>query len=699
MVIKEFILEGLACASCACLIEDEISKIDQVNLASLNFATKTLKVQIKDINSVYIVTRQIKDIIKNLEPDVLVFEKQPENKKHIYKNDSFKKNINVLVGAFIFVIAILFNFPSKVKIFLYTVSYIFIGSDVIVKAVKNLFRKKFFDENFLMSIATVGAFAIHEYPEAVSVMLFYKIGEFFQNLAVNKSRKSIQSLIDIAPNFANLKTSDGSKKVSPYEVNVSDVIIVKPGEKIPLDGIVIDGNSFVDTSVLTGESTPKSVNINDNVLSGYINKNGLLTIKVTKEFKDSTVSRILDLVENASSKKSPTEKFITKFSKYYTPIVVLLAISIAFIPPIFVDIGNFDKWIYRALVFLVVSCPCALVISIPLGFFGGIGAASANGILIKGSNYLEALTDIDIAVFDKTGTLTEGVFEVCDVKIDDCFDKDFVLDYVAVAESYSNHPIATSILKYYGKKTDTSLIDNFEEIPGYGIKASIQGNKILIGNEKLMKENNICFESTTKIGTVVYIAINDIYAGYIIISDKLKEDSKKTIDNLKLLGIKNIMLTGDNENIAKYICDTLELDKFYANLLPHEKVEKLEQLYSKNLNKKILFVGDGINDAPVIARADVGICMGALGSDSAIEASDIVIMTNSLYKLVEAIKISKFTKKIVIQNITLSLLVKGLVIILGSFGIATMWEAVFADVGVALISILNAIRILKFKSS
>ncbi|WP_331721936.1 heavy metal translocating P-type ATPase [Alkalithermobacter paradoxus] len=696
ILIKEFILEGLDCAGCSSKIELEVNKINGVITASLNFVTKVLKVQVNHEDNVDYITHEIKTIVKNIEPHVLVIENKPTHQPPKNNNENKLNMIKLSIGTALFILAILFRFSTNINFMLYFISYILIGGDILVKAARNVYKKQFLDENFLMSIATIGAFTIKEFPEGVAVMLFYKVGEFFQNLAVNKSRKSIKDLMDIRPDYANLKFGDEIKKVYPDQVNIGDIVIVKPGEKIPLDGIVIHGNSFVDTSALTGESTPKSISIDDEVLSGYINKSGLISVKVSKEFGESTVSKILNLVENASSRKAPTEQFITKFSRYYTPVVVILALSLALLPPLFISNESFSTWIYRALVFLVVSCPCALVVSIPLGFFGGIGGASSNGILIKGGNYLEALNEIEIAVFDKTGTLTEGVFDVSFVKLKDNLNKDDILDYIALAESYSNHPIATSILKYYGKDIDKSLVDNFEEIPGYGVKASIKGSEVVVGNENLMKLNNISYDSVNSIGTIVHVSIDRKYCGFIIISDKIKHDSKKAIEELKKLGVKKtVMLTGDNKYVAQSIGKDLGLDLVYSSLLPHEKVEKLENLYNDYPKGKILFVGDGINDAPVLARADVGVSMGSLGSDAAIEASDVVIMTDNPLKVATAIKIAKFTRKIVWQNIIFSLSVKAMVLILGAGGIATMWEAVFADVGVALIAVLNAMRVLK----
>lgn len=613
----------------------------------------------------------------------------------------YNKFITFGIGAALFLIALLFELSFWVEFCLYFLSYLIIGSEVIIEAIRNIFRGQVFDENFLMTMATIGAFAIKEFPEGVAVMLFYQIGEFFQDLAVNRSRNSIAALMDIRPDFANLIIDDNINKVSPGDVDINDIIIVKPGEKIPLDGIVIKGNSTLNTSALTGESIPQEVDVGSEILSGSINENGLLTIRVTKRFEESTVSKILDLVENASSKKAPTENFITKFANYYTPIVVFAAVALAIIPPLIISGATFHQWINRALVFLVISCPCALVISIPLSFFGGIGAASKNGILIKGSNYLEALNHVDAVVFDKTGTLTKGVFKVVKViNLDESSDLD-LLEYAAYSESHSSHPIAMSIQRAYGREIDNKEISDYYEIPGYGISAKVKGKNVLAGNSRLMRKENISFEEAEEIGTIVHIAIDEKYAGYIVIADEIKSDSKKAIKELKNIGVKNlVMLTGDNKVIAENINKELGLDEVNAELLPHQKVEILELLDKKKAAKgKLVFVGDGINDAPVLSRADIGVAMGGLGSDAALEAADVVLMTDEPSKLVNAIKIAKRTRNIVWQNIIFALSVKVIVLILGACGIANMWEAVFADVGVALLSILNALRVMKWNNS
>ncbi|RKD21399.1 Cd2+/Zn2+-exporting ATPase [Caminicella sporogenes DSM 14501] len=695
----ELILEGLDCANCASKIEAKVNEIGDVKSANLNFVTKTLTVEVKDNKKTKSTISAIKNIVNRYEPHVVVKEKiYHYNKKGNIAKNSFKREfIPMIIGAVIFIIAVILKFSFWLKISLFLASYLLIGGKILFKAIKNIQRGQIFDENFLMVIATIGAFAIGEYPEGVAVMLFYQIGEFMQNLAVNKSRKSITELMDIRPDYANLKTGEKIEKVLPDKVKIGDLIIVKPGEKIPLDGIIVEGESMVDTAALTGESIPRKVKKGNEVLSGFVNKNGVLTVKVSKEFGESTVSKILNLVQNASSKKAKTENFITKFARYYTPFVVFSALAIALIPPIFLNNAKFSDWIYRALVFLVVSCPCALVVSIPLGFFGGIGGASKNGILIKGGNYLEGLNDVDTVVFDKTGTLTKGVFKVVEIREKGSINKSELLEYAAYAESYSNHPIAKSILKKYDKEIIKEYIKNYNEISGCGIKATIRGKEILVGNDKLMEREKIRYEKINAFGTVVYIAVDKQYAGYIVISDEIKKDSERAIKGLKSLGINNIvMFTGDNKNVANKIAEKLGIDKVYSELLPQDKVEKIESLEREKKTKgKLVFVGDGINDAPVLARADIGVAMGALGSDAAIEASDVVIMTDEPSKLINAIKIARRTKKIVWQNIIFSLGIKGIVLLLGAIGYATMWEAVFADVGVALLAILNAMRVLR----
>jgi Cd2+/Zn2+-exporting ATPase len=699
----ELKLEGLCCANCAAKIERQVKNLGEVEDASVNFVSKKLTVEITNKNNESNIIEKTKNIVNKIEPDVKVLVEEKNKEKHVHEHgeeeDNKKELIRFGIGAAIFLVATAFKFTAWIEFMLYLISYLLVGGEVVLRAFKNIIRGQVFDENFLMTIATIGAFAIKQFPEGVAVMLFYQVGELFQDMAVNRSRKSIAALMDIRPEFANLRKDDSIVKVSPEEVSIGDIIVVKPGEKVALDGNVIDGRSMVDTSALTGESVPRGVKAGSTVLAGFINKNGLLTIEVTREFGESTVSKILDLVQNASNKKAPTENFITKFARYYTPAVVISATALAFIPPLFIQGATFSEWIYRALIFLVVSCPCALVVSIPLGFFGGIGGASKNGVLVKGGNYLEALNDVEIVVFDKTGTLTKGIFKVTEVNPANNISEDELLEYASYAESYSNHPIATSILNAYGKEVNKNEIENYNEVSGYGIKVKVRGKEILAGNFKLMDKENISYNKVDAVGTVVHLAINKQYVGFIVISDVVKEDSAKAIKALREVGVKKtVMLTGDNKTVGAKVGTELGLDEIYAELLPDQKVEKLEMLDNQKSSKgKLVFVGDGINDAPVLARADIGIAMGGIGSDAAIEAADVVIMTDEPSKIVLAIKIAKRTKAIVMQNIVFALGVKIVILILGAFGIATMWEAVFGDVGVALIAVLNAMRAMKIE--
>ena len=611
-----------------------------------------------------------------------------------------KRGIKIIIALVLFIIALIINFNNEwINNAIYIISYIIVGLEIVKKAIRNITRGKVFDENFLMTVATIGAFGVGEFPEAVAVMLFYQVGELFQSYAVDKSRKSISSLMDIRPDFANVERNGKLEKVDPDDIKIGEIITVKPGEKIPLDGLIIEGKSSLDTKALTGESLPREVTEGEEVLSGCINLNSVIKIKVTKEYGESTVSKILDLVENASSKKSKSENFITKFARYYTPIVVIIAVILAILPPLIIKDATFSDWIYRALSFLVVSCPCALVISIPLSFFGGIGGASKMGILIKGSNYLEQLANTEIIVFDKTGTLTEGVFEVQKVNAINISEEE-LLKITAYSENYSNHPIALSVKKAYNKEIDEKQIIKTQEVAGLGIIAKIGEKDVLVGNEKLMNEKQVEFTKSNDIGTVLYVAIEGRYVGNIVISDKIKEDSIKTIENLKKNNIKQtIMLTGDRKNVGEAVSRQLGLDKVYTELLPDGKVEKVESLLKETREKgKLAFVGDGINDAPVLALADIGIAMGGLGSDAAIEAADVVLMTDEPSKIVNAIHLSKRTMRIVKENIIFAIFVKVLVLVLSAFGISTMWEAVFADVGVSIIAIINALRVLKVKS-
>lgn len=622
---------------------------------------------------------------------------KPKEKKEINK-DLIKIIIGVIVYAFgIYEMAVGNTGTFGVVVFL--AAYILIGGDVLLKAAKNLFRGQVMDENFLMSIATIGAIAIGEHSEAVGVMLFYKIGEYLQQKSVGQSRKSISALMEIKAEFANLVQNGKIIQVDPEDVEVGDIIAVKPGEKVPLDGIVTDGEAMLDTSAITGESVLRSVKAGEEVISGTINTNALIYIKVTKEYGESTVAKILDMVENAGSRKSQTENFISKFCRYYTPIVVGLALAVAFIPPLIIEGAVFKDWLYRGLIFLVVSCPCALVLSIPLSFFGGIGSASKNGVLIKGSNYLEALRKVNTVVLDKTGTITKGVFKVTEINPNGVSEEE-LLKYAAAAEANSNHPIAKSIMDSYNEKYSEEVklneIDKYEEIAAHGIKAIYNGKTILAGSSKLLDSENIDYEKIEESGTTVYVAVDGKFAGYIIISDEVKEDSKKAIEDMRKVGITNvIMLTGDNESAAAKIAKEVGVDRYYSGLLPNQKVEILEEISNDNRNGNTAFIGDGINDAPVLARADVGIAMGGVGSDAAIEASDIVFMTDELSKLPIAKRISEKTNKIVWQNIVFAMGVKIIVMLMSTGGVANMWEAIFADVGVALIAVLNAMRTLK----
>lgn len=622
-------------------------------------------------------------------------------KNHHHKHEEEKNDkvllARVILAIVLFSLAMIFTSAPTFKISLLGISYLIAGYDILIKALKNIIKGKVFDENFLMGIATLGAIGIKEYPEAVMVMVLYQIGEYLQDKAVEKSQNSITELMDIRPDYANIEKNGDLTKISPYEVKIGDTIIVKTGEKIPLDGIIIDGSATLDTSALTGESRPREVKIGDEAISGCINTNGLLKIRVTKKYGQSTVSKILDLVENASSKKTKTENFITKFAKIYTPVVVLAALFLAILPPLIFG-SNFSVWINRALTFLVISCPCALVISVPLGFFAGIGGASKCGILVKGSSYLELLSKPETIVFDKTGTLTQGCFKVVKIVQQEDTTKEELLELTAYAESYSNHPIALSIKKAYDKSIDKNKISEISEIAGNGVRAEINGCSILVGNENLLKNHNISYQKANETGTIVYTAKNSKFLGYIVISDKLKEDAQKAIIELKKLKLQTVMLTGDTEESGLAVAKELNIDKAYTQLLPIDKVDKIEDIIEqKTKNKSVIFVGDGINDAPVLTRADVGIAMGGLGSDAAIEAADVVIMDDKPTKVATAIKIAKQTLTIVKENIAFALGIKVLFLILGAFGFVTMWGAVFADVGVTLIAVLNSLRALKIK--
>ena len=620
-----------------------------------------------------------------------------EDNENIEKEEGFfKKNAKLIVGIAFYLLALLLEDKGSISVVGFLISYVLVGGDVVMTALRNIKKGEIFDENFLMTVATVGALAIGEYPEALAVMIFYQIGEIFQSYAVNHSRKSITSLMNIKAEYANLLINGEEVKVNPEEIDIDDVIIIKPGERVALDGVIIEGNGSIDTSALTGESMPRDVKENDEILSGSINLDSVIKVRVTKTIEESTISRILEMVENASSKKANTEKLITRFCKYYTPIVVFCALALAFVPPLLIKDALFSEWIYRGLLFLVVSCPCALVISVPLGLFAGIGGASKNGILVKGGNYLEALKDVDTIVFDKTGTLTKGNFKVSHINPEG-ISKEELLEIAAMGESFSTHPIAESIVKEYAKEVEKDYIKEYKELSGHGISAVIKGEHVLIGNHKLMMNNDIECDEVDVVGTVIYVSANGKYRGNIIIQDEIKPDSKEAIKKLKSVGVKKVvMLTGDNDRAAQQVGKELGIDEIYSKLLPMDKVTKVEQLLNnKSKNGKLVFVGDGINDAPVLARADIGVAMGSIGSDAAIEAADLVLMKDNPSSLADAIKIGRKTSRILWQNIIFSLVIKVGVLILGAFGFATMWEAVFADVGVTILAILNSMRALK----
>lgn len=709
----KLVLVGLDCANCANKIETRVNNLDDVEEATLNFSTRQLKVLIKESVNKDDVMVNIKKIVNQLEPDVIVktgetvgaschkgccketCEQSPQVEGAIFKR-LFVDNIALLLGTIIFLIVSVFRLEESVEIALYIVSYLLIGGEVLLVALRNLFRGEIFDENFLMMVATVGAFAIGEYPEAIAVMLFYEIGEIFQGYAVNRSRKSISSLLDIRADHANLVTKSGIKEVVPESVLIGEWIIVKPGERVPLDGEVMEGECYLDTSALTGESVPRLVRVGDEILAGCINTNALITVRVTKVAGESTVARILELVENASSKKAQTEKFITKFARIYTPVVVGLAVLLAIVSTMMG--AGFSTWLYRALSFLVVSCPCALVVSIPLGFFAGLGGASKQGVLIKGGNYLEALNHVETVVFDKTGTLTKGVFKVTEMKSFTLEARRF-LELAAYAESQSTHPIAKSIVEAYGQVIDTKRITSYEEIAGHGIKAMVDDQQILIGNKKLMEQAHIQSVEVETIGTIIHMAVNGDYAGYMVISDEIKENAKAAIAKLKQQGVKRVvMLTGDHSSVANKVANELLVDEVHAELLPGQKVEYVESfLENTSKDKHVVFVGDGMNDAPVLARADIGVAMGGIGSDAAIEAADVVLMEDDPMALCKAINQARQTRIVLYQNIIFALGVKVLVMLLVACGLASMWAAVFADVGVTLLAVINSTRTLKSK--
>lgn len=702
--LQTFRVHGLTCANCAAKMDSSLKEVFGPQ-AGVNFAAASITIPAAGV-------RQAQAIIDCIESGVSI-EAQTKGKDQqgSRKAALFLRQVLPLgFAAVLFAIGLLFRDQLEESPYgdadylVFLTAYVLVGRNVLLSAVRNLIKGSLFDENFLMALATAGAIALGELPEAVGVMLFYSIGELLQNAAVNRSRRSIQALTDMRPDYANIKVGSETRRVEPTAVSVGEIILVRPGERVPLDGEVIEGKSFIDTSALTGESVPVRVSPGDSVLAGMVNTSGLLTVKVTRRFSESSLAKILHLVENAATRKAPTEKFITKFARYYTPAVVLAAAALAFLPPLIIPGADLGQWVQRALILLVISCPCALVVSIPLGYFGGIGGASKRGVLVKGANFLEALVDVDTVVFDKTGTLTQGVFRVSEIVPAPEFDKGTLLEVAAKAEAHSNHPIAVSICKAYGKPVDISEIAEYKEITGCGVSATtVGGQRILVGNQRLMKDQRLSLPSWDGIGTVVYVSVDGQFAGYIIISDQIKEDSAEAVAQLRKLGVRKIvMLTGDAENVANHVAAALGIDEVHSNLLPEDKVRRVEELIGQTRQRgkgKLVFVGDGINDAPVLTRADVGAAMGGLGSDAAIEAADVVIMDDMPSRLAAAISIARKTRGIVIQNIVFSLAIKGVFIALGAMGAASMWEAAFADVGVALLAILNATRALRSERS
>lgn len=707
---------GMDCASCAMKIEGSIEKLPGIAEVSVNVTMGRMVVSYdpQEVSEAEIQNRVMRlgytvAIEQSRTPTASPQDKHDAGDGHDHEHSHGASEFNlkrelppVLLAIALFAIGIIFeeplhNTPYNIgELAVFIPAYLLSGWSVLKTAGRNILRGQIFDENFLMTIATLGAFAIHQFPEAVAVMLFFKVGELFQEYSVGRSRRSIKALLEVRPDSANLKVNGTVKQVSPETVNVGDQILVKPGEKVPLDGEILEGNSQVDTSALTGESVPRIVNVGDPILAGMINKSGALTVQVTKLFGESSIAKVLDLVENATSKKAGTEKFITKFARYYTPVVVFLSLAVAIVPPLLIPDANRSDWIYRALVLLVISCPCGLVISIPLGYFGGIGGAAKRGILVKGSTFLDALTAVKTVVFDKTGTLTKGTFKVTQIVTKNGFSESELLTLAARAEANSNHPVAQSIRDAYGQPINESEVTDYEEIAGHGIRATVKNQVVLAGNDRLLHRENIDHDTCDVAGTVVHLAVDGRYAGYILIADEIKEDAAQAIRDLKKAGVeRTVMLTGDNEVVAKSVAGQLGLDAYFAGLLPEDKVGAIEKLLSRSGKNKVVFVGDGINDAPVIARADIGMAMGGLGSDAAIETADIVLMTDAPSKVAEAIQIARKTRRIVVQNIVLAMAIKGIFIALGVIGIATLWEAVFADVGVALLAILNATRVLK----
>ncbi len=694
-------LKGLDCGDCAAKLERSIGKIKGVQDIKVDFLTESL---VMDVNSNQegIIVSDVKKLINKLEPEIEIIENKKEIKIKEEKSADKSEIYKMIISLVLLLIPKVLKLEGPIAFGLYIVSYLIVAYDILIIAFRNLKAGQALDENFLMSIASIGAFFVGEYSEGILVMLLYKLGEYFQGLAVNRSRRSISALMDIRPDYANLERNGEIITVDPDEISIGEIIVVRPGEKIPLDGIVVEGNSSLDTSNITGESVPRKVKVGEEILSGSVNNEALLKIKVEKTFGESTISKILDLVENASSRKAPTEDFITKFARYYTPIVVAIAAFIGLAVPLLSNFITFipeypmSEWLYRAFTFLVISCPCALVISVPLGFFGGIGGASKEGILIKGGNYLEALSGVNTIVFDKTGTITQGVFEVTEIEAYGDYSSEEILELTAYGESHSSHPIGLSIIQEYGKYIDEKKIGEFKNIAGKGLDVEIDNKRVLIGNEKLLVDDGIKVNKKETMGTIVYIGMNNEHIGTIVVSDRLKENVVEDIKALKNNGVENtIMLSGDKSDTAEEVGKLVGLDKAYGNLLPQDKVQLFEEILVNNNTGKVAFVGDGVNDAPALARSDIGIAMGGLGSDAAIEASDIVIMTDEIGKINTAINISKKTKRIVTQNIVLSLGIKLIVLILGALGKANMMMAVFADVGVAIIAIFNSIRVLR----
>jgi Cd2+/Zn2+-exporting ATPase len=703
---KQYTLSGIDCANCARKIENGIRKLEGVKEVSLNFALSSLSLEVADGAAIKGIETQIQSIMDSIEKgSKLHVPEETDSKEEAEGHDhgeelSKGRIIAYVLGAIFYFVSFFAIKDTTVQLVIFVAVYILFGYKVLLKSLQNILKGRIFDENFLMTIASVGAFVIGEYPEAAAVMMFYQIGELFQDYALDHSRKSIKSLLNIKPDYANLKTPEGFTRVDPKQVGMGDLLVIRPGERVPLDGIIEDGKSSLDTSALTGESLPREVEEGSEVLSGCINQSGVLHVRVTKTFGESTVNRILSLVENAAQKKAVTERFITRFAAWYTPVVVILAVVLAVAPPLLMQ-QSFKEWIYRALTFLVVSCPCALVISIPLGFFGGIGAASKRGILVKGGNYLEALAKAETIVFDKTGTLTKGAFEVTEVLAAEPFTQEELLSLIAHGEAFSSHPLALSAIKAYGTEPDKSKVADYREYAGLGVSAQVSGRQVLCGNTKLLSQFGVALDGAGQKGTRIHLAVDGRYAGSIKLEDVLKDDAPKAISALAQAGIDNIvLLTGDQKDAAEDVARRLGIEKVHAELLPHEKVQQLENLLGEqNRRGSVVFVGDGINDAPVIARADVGVAMGGAGSDAAIEAADIVVMTDEPYKLAEALRIARKTKTVVYQNIALAIIVKLLVLALGAGGVATLWEAVFADVGVALIAIFNAMRVAKVKKA